>query len=306
MARQAGMTLIELTVVLLVLIGLAGLMIPYVGSFVEKTNDSTGSSNLAQLNGAMGRFITERNRLPHHLESLINNADATTLASGDCAIGSPLAGDVYCGLADPTVFNAITYTAGVAADDIALASLEKANITMYVNNNADAENKTFSNGTAMKYIPLPAGVTEATFAGLPAIAVTSIVAGVAGNNMTRMGLAAMLGGAGMDYFPECYDYIAMGIGDSSELIGKTITSAPVNFATNADQGPVQNYNHYIAIFQVDKSNTNGVILDSGNYTHQCSSVTEAAKFIGTVLNTADGLTGVKNALETAYNNKVGA
>ena len=31
--RQAGMTLIELTVVLLVLIGLAGLLIPYVGCF---------------------------------------------------------------------------------------------------------------------------------------------------------------------------------------------------------------------------------------------------------------------------------
>jgi prepilin-type N-terminal cleavage/methylation domain-containing protein len=34
--RQAGMTLIELTVVLLILVGLAGLLVPYVGSFVQK------------------------------------------------------------------------------------------------------------------------------------------------------------------------------------------------------------------------------------------------------------------------------
>ena len=32
--RQAGMTLIELTVVLLVLIGLAGLLLPYVSGFM--------------------------------------------------------------------------------------------------------------------------------------------------------------------------------------------------------------------------------------------------------------------------------
>ena len=301
MVRQAGMTLIELTVVLLVLIGLAGLMIPYVGSFVEKTNDSTGSANLAQLNGAMGRFVAERNRLPHHMEALINNANAGATASGDCA--SAVLGEVFCGLADPAAFTPITYAVGT--DDIALASLEKANLGMYVNNNQDAANKTFSSGTAMLYIPAVAGA-DSVFAGFASTPVVATAAGVAANNMLRMNLSGWLGGAGMDYFPECYDYIAMGVGDSAELVGKTITSAPVNFATDAEQGPVQNYNHYIAILQVDKSNTNGVILDGGNYTHECSSVTEAAKFVGTVLNTADGLIGVKNALQTAYENKVGA
>ena len=62
MARQAGMTLIELTVVLLILIGLAGLLVPYVGSFTQTTHDSTNSNNVTQLNNAMGRYVTDKNK----------------------------------------------------------------------------------------------------------------------------------------------------------------------------------------------------------------------------------------------------
>jgi type II secretory pathway pseudopilin PulG len=314
-AKQAGMTLIELTVVLLVLVGLAGLMVPYVGSFVEKTNDSTGSSNLAQLNNAMGRFVTERNRLPHHLESLINNGAATAAASGAC-VGAT-AGTVFCGLANTAAFEPVTYTGGTAAgtlDAIALESLKDANMYMWINNNQDAANKTFSSGTAMKYLPGEGGTlatAAVTFARLPAGATntdptTNGMTDTA-NHGTRQLLSKVLGGAGMDYYPECYDYIAMGVGDSAELIGKTINSSPVNFPKDAEKGPVQNYNHYIAIFQVDRANAGGATLMGSKY--ECSTHTEATKFLGTVLNTADtannGLIGVKNALETTYNNKVG-
>jgi len=309
-ARQAGMTLIELTVVLLVLIGLAGLMIPYVGSFVEKTNDSTGSANLAQLNNAMGRFITERNRVPHHLESLLNNADSTA-GTGSCS-GTVTADTVYCGLATPTAFEPVTYTEGT--DDTALESLAKANMYMWVNNNQNAANKTFSSGTAMKYLPGEGNNTGTTvsFARFPAGATntdpTTNGTTDTTNHATRQLLSTLLGGAGMDYYPECHDYIVMGIGDSSELIGKTMTSSPVNFAKNAEEGPVQNYNHYIAVFQVDRANAGGASLMGD--THECSTITESVKFLGTVLNTSEtansGLIGVKNALETAYDNKVGA
>ncbi len=81
--RQAGMTLIELTVVLLILIGLAGLLIPYVGSFVQKTHDSTNSNNLAQFNNAFIRYTTENNKLPQHMDTLTN--DAAAAGTGACA-----------------------------------------------------------------------------------------------------------------------------------------------------------------------------------------------------------------------------
>jgi len=76
-ARQAGMTLIELTVVLLVLIGLAGLLIPYVSGFVGKTHDSTGASNIQALNNAMARFAVENyDDYPDKMDSLIQTDNA--------------------------------------------------------------------------------------------------------------------------------------------------------------------------------------------------------------------------------------
>jgi type II secretory pathway pseudopilin PulG len=64
--RQAGMTLIELTVVLLVLIGLAGLLIPYVSGFVSKTHDGTGTFNSAGLDNNIQRYIAEKTSLPNN------------------------------------------------------------------------------------------------------------------------------------------------------------------------------------------------------------------------------------------------
>ena len=105
-ARQAGMTLIELTVVLLILIGLAGMLIPYVGSFTQTTHDSTNSNNIAQLNNAFSRYVVEKNKLPPHMDTLINSSAATS-GTGECA--SAGAGEVYCGLASTSVFLPVTY-----------------------------------------------------------------------------------------------------------------------------------------------------------------------------------------------------
>ena len=101
-AKQSGMTLIELTVVLLILIGLAGLLIPYVGSFTQTTHDSTNSNNVAQLNNAMLRYTSDKNRLPPHVDTLINGT-ASTIGTGPCDVAGGLGAVnlIYCGLANP-------------------------------------------------------------------------------------------------------------------------------------------------------------------------------------------------------------
>jgi len=296
-ARQAGMTLIELTVVLLVLIGLAGLMIPYVGSFVQKTSDSTSSNNLAQLNNATMRFTVDKNRLPHHLESLINDTAATVGTATGACVGAVI-DEVYCGLQNNAVFTATTYAAGT--DDIAIASLASSGLEMFVNSNPDTSDKTFNSTTGMYYLPTqgPAG-DGSDEAGIFA------VVNAGGAASARAHLADALGGAGMDYSTTCYDYIGFGIGDRNELIGNTMTSAPVTFPEDATLGPVQRYGHYIAIVQVDKSNTASDMM-----TGACSEVTEKAKFLGTVMNVPASvnanLMGVGQALGQAYTNQAAA
>jgi len=296
---QAGMTLIELTVVLLILIGLAGLLIPYVGSFVQKTHDSTNSSNLANLNNAFIRYVTENNMLPQHMDTLVNGT--TTAGTGVC--GTVTSGDPYCALLDPAVFTKATYAAG----SIPVESLVKSKIRMAVNNKADAPNKTF--GSYEDMITLTNAAT-ATFNGIKVSGMrgtdAAMTVGTADADI-QAHLAAALGKDPMDYDTGCYDYVALGLGDANGLVSKTIASSPVHYPEDATKGPVDYYNHYIAIVQVDKSNTAGDSVHAA-MGGKCSSVTEPAKFLGTVMNVpaypGSHLFGVNASLGYAYENQL--
>lgn len=299
--KQMGMTLIELTVVLLILIGLAGLLIPYVGSFVQKTHDSTNSSNLANLNNAFIRFVASENRIPHHMDTLTNST--TSAGTGACA-GAQVAGAPYCGLLDTTMFATSTYTkpaditAPTTSAEIAYSSLWKSKISMLVNNDTTAPNKTFGSQNGMVYIgdsAMGTGIASQNFLtvkGVPNVGIGASKGQITGH------MAVALGKAPMDYNPTCYDYVAVGLGDANGMVGKTIASSPVHYPEDATKGPVEYYNHYIAILQVDKDNTS----------MGCSSVTEAAKFLGTVMNVPNypgsHLFGVNASLGYAYENQL--
>jgi len=287
---QAGMTLIELTVVLLILIGLAGLLIPYVGSFVQKTHDSTNSSNLANLNNAFIRYVTENNMLPQHMDALVNAAGGA--GTGPACSAATTQWDPYCALLDPGMFTAVTYDKTTLP--IALNSLINSKIRMVVNNNESAPNKTFGSYTGMVGLTDPA---TAVFHGIKVAGALGVGSGMYADTIEAH-MAAALGKDPMDYSSTCYDYVAFGLGDANGLVTKTIASSPVHYPEDATKGPVDYYNHYIAIVQVDKDNS----------TAGCSSVTEPAKFLGTVMNVpayaGSHLFGVNASLGYAYENQL--
>lgn len=279
--KQAGMTLIELTVVLLILIGLAGLMIPYVSGFAEKTHDSTNASNLAALNTNLQRFRTEKNVLPDRLETLINKGAATVgTASGVCT--GAVIDTVYCGMLDTGLFDVAT-TNFVSATSFAMAGMQTA-----LSNNPDTANKTFQStdgtsvtigcfdgtcvGAKVASVGCQRDAAAALVTGTAACTASTYVGTVKTSGLKDAHLAAALGGAATDYDTACYDYVTLGVGDTSELIGRTMSAAPIHFATNGDQGPLAYYNHYVAVIKVDKSNT-----------APCSTATEAAKFVGSAM-----------------------
>jgi type II secretory pathway pseudopilin PulG len=310
--KQAGMTLIELTVVLLILIGLAGLLIPYVGSFIQKTHDSTNSSNLAQLNSAFIRYVAENNRLPQHMDSLTNASGVS--GTGVCS-GTQTAADIYCGLLDKTVFATATYTkpatstleSAYSSAEIAYKSLDKAKISMWVNNNTQAPNKTFGSSTGMVMIS-----TTSMMATSPANLIKVAPVSAATSTALSVGtavedhVALALGKDPMDYNASCYDYVTFGLGDANGLVTKTIAQAPVHFPEDATKGPVEYYNHYMAVIQVDKNNGAGTSYSGSAMT--CSSVTEPAKFLGVVMNTpaypGSHLFGANASLAYGYQNQL--
>ncbi len=299
-ARQAGMTLIELSVVLLILVGLAGLLIPYVSGFNQKTHDSANVDNLASLNNNLARYATEKNKNPKNLESLINGTAVGT-PSGVCAVangGDPAISKVYCGMLDVGVLNATTVTVPNAI------SLMMAGITTVLDNNGGTDNKTFKSTlpTPRTLITFPAGVPtpEATVGKLATIGCARKADGTVdtavGCEATH--LATIFGGQASLYDTACYDYVALGIGDGNDLIGTTMSSAPVHFATNGDQGPIQNFNHYIAVYKADKSNT-----------APCSTGTDVAKLVGAAMVVPSypnsHIFGLQGGLAYGYDNQAG-
>ena len=71
-ARQAGLTLLELTVVMTILVALAGLMVPHVRGFFGAAQNSTSVSSLAEVDKWIQSYNTKFMKEPNNMEALIN------------------------------------------------------------------------------------------------------------------------------------------------------------------------------------------------------------------------------------------
>jgi type II secretory pathway pseudopilin PulG len=278
MGRQAGMTLIELTVVMLILVGLAGLLLPYVSGYLNKTHTSTGASSMAELNAAIMRYENDHMSDPNKLESLINQAAATAAASGVCTTAT--ANTIYCGIQDRNIL-AVT-----ALTTTTLESLNKAGITQVLDNNADTANKTFASTQDTATYQQ----TLATSTPLATVGTCQYASACGGGTAVDYHMQTAFGGATTDYNTTCYDYFVFGVGNDSDLTGTTIASPPVHFSEDGSANAIEKYNRFLAVYQVDKSN-------SGT----CTSWTESAKFMGVAMNGSYGHLWAQNsALSFAY------
>jgi len=235
MARQAGMTLIELTVVLLVLIGLAGLMIPYVGGFVSKTHDATGSDSLAAVNGAVQRYDVQFLGQPSGYDSLMSSITATT-------------GTVYNKLMNGDgsgTLDAEDYIQAVNIPASALTGVGIDSLMLMDDTTADA---TFASTASS--IAMPAS-------GMIRLLALNTQAGVACSASAPMGcissdadLSAILGHSADT---NAKDYIIFGVGQDSTMVGKTISEAPVHFAKTGAMSAANKYNRILAVYEVPKA-----------------------------------------------------
>jgi len=312
-ARQAGMTLIELTVVLLVLIGLAGLMIPYVSGFVSKTHDSTGDNNIAELNNTIQRYQAQTMRFPNDLQSLV---DVTTP-------GTP---KIYSKLmnTDPLVYVPKTYTVGT--NKLEVASLKKAGISSIMSLGLGSPSATFN---AAGPVTTLTGTNSVGMLTVGLGAETQTGAGGDAYGSIEAHLADATGQKRSNFNATCNDYVILGIGQENSMIGKAMSDAPVHFAQNGNMGPDFKYNRFVAIFEVDKANGTPAALATNSKpvsaagipltvstttgtgatatttpgTLNCGVHTHPAKFIGTaMLMSPPHLWGLAHSLGHTYNN----
>jgi prepilin-type N-terminal cleavage/methylation domain-containing protein len=253
-ATQSGMTLIELSVVLLVMVGLAGVAVPYVAGMADKAHDSTTGSSIAQLNQTIAGFRGNHNALPEKLETLVDTSGAMI----------PLISDTNYASGGVGLFVSHALTAEEAL------SLRKAGMGNVLQNVAPGSvangNRTFGSTGEM-------AVTQAVATGVKVaqVSTTTIWGGMGGYVSAH--LAYALGGNSASYDTTCYNYIGMGIGDGNEMVGTAMQSAPVLFVPNGDFNPEKAYARYIAIFKIQKS----VATASG-----CPDQVQPATFLGAV------------------------
>jgi len=256
-ARQAGMTLIELTVVLLVLVGLAGLMMPYVGSFVGKTHDATGAQNANRSGEALVRYNTTHNGFPANLDSLLVGAGTATGALIDSTMNEAMA-NMGAGYADATARN----TGLLAAYGWAPLNLADAGNVSVCGSIGKA-----GLGTVTDMVLAPANPTfdnAAAIASVDAVAVSMAGAVTCTGSVVEMTSAAVETAMGITADAN-KTYVVYGIGQLNAAVGKTMQDAPVHFAKNADMNASKAYNRFVAIFAAD--NTATAAADAGHATY---------------------------------------
>lgn len=241
---QAGFTLIELTVVLLILIGLAGLLLPYVSGYMGKTHNSTTAKTIADLNHTIQRYQSSKWAIPNKLETLV---DAT-------------AGTIYNKLQNTGMLGVMPTG---AETNFANSSLAAAGLTSaYANDNATTDATfqsttgsvlTLNGGTTPSTIKLAkltgTTATDTFFSQLPANLLTA--------DPVKNQLIYAFGGDATSWDTTCTNYVVMGIGSSNSMIPAVMQSAPVHFAGTGAQAPNLQYNRYLAVFAVPNGSATG-------------------------------------------------
>ncbi len=80
--NRNAFTLVELIVVLTILVGLAGVLIPAVTDMIARTNRSTAAINISEVAGAIQRYDAQYMTYPNNFDSLMFD-DGSGLAGGD-------------------------------------------------------------------------------------------------------------------------------------------------------------------------------------------------------------------------------
>jgi prepilin-type N-terminal cleavage/methylation domain-containing protein len=212
-----GFTLVELVVVLMVLIGLAGILLPQFSGMLIRTHASTALTNLTEVNKAINFYQYKTLKgYPDKLDSLLN------------------VGHTASTLLDPAVSPAVT---PLQLDATQLASLNGSGITTVYN--------LYDTST------LPAG-QSATFSGnntgapitldTTAKEVANLSDTVAQANL-GVGLQGAAGGE---------TYVIFGLNDSSTAIPTCMENAPVHF-DQVDPNAV--YERVLLVFAIPVTGT---------------------------------------------------
>ena len=215
---RRGLTLIELIVVLLILVALAGILVPMLPGMLTRAHTSSGATNTSEIN----KFIQTYEQLyfayPNNFDAL---GDATTATVPDY------------------IPNAANYTLGnlTAAE---LAALNNAGITTVAPMYATSAALTAAGGDASPTFNPYSSLVPVT------LATGSQVLIMTGAQLAQYGILPAATTNAADRF------VLFGVGKANTMIGKVMSDAPLHFGDGSATNPTTFYCRFAAIFRISQ------------------------------------------------------
>lgn len=270
-SRQRGLTLIELAVVLAILVALSTLLVPYVANYIGRAEVATSNYNAAAALNAMQQYYALYNAYPNNLDLLSDVNDQVVQYLDDTAqVGKR-------GNIQGTTFTLNYATNFGTMQDITgsmTASLAKVGVHRFWRMKTGTPTLS-SDGLTWNVVDAANNKFDATYEAQDvAQEFTPSGPNQMSSQPTAMYVADNCGGYWMEGHPEClanilgyytdeinyagtgpdggtHMLILLGINQNNEMVGKTITTAPVHFPDKKSVNPTNVYSRFLAVFDVD-------------------------------------------------------
>jgi len=223
--NRRGLTLLELVVVMLILVALAGILVPMLPGMLGRAHTSTGATNMDEINKLFLTHYAMEQGYPTGLDNLVND--------GDDQVFDYLPGKLQAGL-----FTSRTLTTEEAA------SLIAAGVTYVYNLDKNTESPTFepyADPTTREPVVQGLAVVQADTAAVTDALNTGMVP-----NPNEV-------------------YVVFGLGKASPVTGAKglMLEAPVHFAEDGESTPDKVYGRFGVVFQL--TDEDGNVLPAAKY-----------------------------------------
>lgn len=218
---RQGLTLVELVVVILVLVALAGIVIPMLPNMIGRAHTSTGATNIGEVNKAVLLYEQTQQSYPNDLDNLAGTSDPIDYLPGTNAGGQITQGALTASQSTALRNAGITRLAGLYPTRTSLLAAD-GTITF---NPYDGTTANVAAGQNVAY------VSEAAVEGL-----TGIVRDEPGTAKTG------------DV------YVIFGLGRRCSMIGKVISDPPTHFGENSESNAANVYSRIGLVFRVARGN----------------------------------------------------
>lgn len=239
-SRRRGLTLVELIIVMMILVALAGVLIPLLPSMLTRAHVSAHTTNVTELDKAIVTYQNLNNGYPDQWDSLTDGtALITYLPGGVLDPQTPPAN----GQAGGELQAALPTDAEVTA--LQSAGISKVHLMVGTPQGTPGDGGVFD--PTFDYYASPAITTGGASTATPIDSTTTQLAFLDPANNPQA-LARLQ----TDYpsFSTTARYVVFGIGPRCSLIGRGAVTSPVHFGDTPSVTPEFGYNRFAAIFKV--------------------------------------------------------